>query len=176
MAVTVDTNILIWGIRGVSTPGQESRIPICRRLFEWLRERQELVVLTADCVEEYLVGGDSNQLSVELIRERFIILDYNPACWLKSAEIRSHPAFMKEMRDIDRQVSRVSIRADVRIVATAIAHNVEKIYSDDSGVRTIASRSGLLAVGVPTLVQMERITKAPENMQTRPTRLPFPDQ
>ena len=173
--ITVDTNILIWGVRGVSTPGQESRIPICRRLFEWFQERQERVVLTADCVEEYLVGGNPEQIAsnLEMLRERFIILDYNPACWMKSAEIRLHSNFVNKIKDINPLATRVSIKADVRIVATALAHNVEKIYSDDRGVQAIARRSGLLCSGVPTIEEMAPDTKSPENNKARPGRTLF---
>ncbi len=173
--ITVDTNILIWGVRGVSTPGQESRIPVCRRLFEWLQERQERVVLTADCVEEYLVYGNPDQISTELaiLQERFIILDYNAACWMKSAEIRLHSNFVKKIKDINPLATRVSIKADVRIVATALAHKVEKIYSDDSGVQAIARRTRLLCSGVPTLEEMAPDTKSPENNKARPGRTLF---
>jgi hypothetical protein len=97
MAITVDTNILIWGVRGVCTPGQEDRVVVCRRLFEWFVERHERVVLTADCVEEYLTRSPIDQIASELesLREKFIILDYNPACWMKAAQIRGHANFVK---------------------------------------------------------------------------------
>ena len=176
MAITVDTNILIWGVRGVSTLGQESRIPVCRRLFEWLQERDEIVVLTADCVEEYLVGGNPDQISSELaiLQERFIILDYNATCWLKSADIRSDAAFMKEYKETDPQKTRTCIKSDIRIVATALAHRVDKIYSDDKGVRAIAKRSGILVAGVPTIEEMLPDKKKAKN-NPNPIRKLFDD-
>ena len=138
---------------------------MCRRLFEWLQERQESVALTADCVEEYLVGGNPDQISSELaiLQERFIILDYNATCWLKSAEIRSDAAFMKDLKDVDPRQTRMCIKSDIRIVATALAHRVDKIYSDDKGVRAIAKRSGILVAGVPTIEEMLPDTKKAKN-------------
>ncbi len=179
MAITVDTNILIWGVRGICTPGQEDRIVLCKRLFEWFVERHERVVLTADCVEEYLTKSPIDQIAEELesLRERFIILDYNPACWMKAAQIRGHANFVKKVKELSPESTRVSIKSDVRIVATALAHKIEKIYTDDKGVRAIAKRSGLLFSGIPTLEEMSP-TPRPKEVQVRPTRTQtlFPEQ
>ena len=66
------------------------------------------------------------------------------------------------------------IKSDIRIVATALAHRVDKIYSDDKGVRAIAKRSGILVAGVPTIEDMLPDTKRPKN-NPNPIRKLFDD-
>lgn len=54
--VCLDNHILIWGVRGYATPGQEDRVERARDLFVELDESDAQVIVPAVVVAEFLAG------------------------------------------------------------------------------------------------------------------------
>ncbi len=79
MKVTIDTNILIWGIRKVATAGQECMINKATDLITRLRDTDDTVVLTAVTVGEFLAGADDETAKneFETIQATFQILPFD---------------------------------------------------------------------------------------------------
>ena len=61
MVITVDTMILIWGVRAWSEPHDAAMIPKAKAFLEWVDRHNHSLCLTTVAVSEYLIGGDSDQ-------------------------------------------------------------------------------------------------------------------
>lgn len=171
MLVTLDANVLIWGVRATATPGDEHMVPRCVRFIEWLDECGHQLVLTSQAVTEYLIGATAEQRErdLEALTAKYIILPYDVPAIEIAAAIRSDKDFIKSLGD-DAGKSRVCVKADVIIVATAKAGGVGRIYSNDAGVRTLAARCGIPPSGIPTLVQMAPFGGESNPPPTRPAQ------
>lgn len=148
--VTVDTNILIWGVRGFATAGQEDKIGKARLFFEWLDRAKDELVLTAPAISEFLVGGtpESRARQMRELSDSFQILPFDAAAAETAAELRSDAEFISRL-GVDTGKTRVCIKADIAIVATALAGKVQQMFSDDRGLRAVATRGGLSCLEMP---------------------------
>ncbi len=149
MFVTLDTHVLIWAVKNHCTPGQEPMLEKARKLLKYLHEQKEDVVLTAITVSEYLVGADDTTAATELqlLQQDFPILPFNT----KAAKIAAR-LFRDREQTLGRAVQpgeRTIILADTKIVATALSHNVGRIYSNDDLLRKFAKAGSLVCDDVP---------------------------
>ena len=181
MLVTIDTNLLIWGVRGISSVGQEEMILRAKALIDWLDNRNDRLVLTSVCVGEYLIGNDPEKRKQELsaLQEKHMIYPYDANAAVIAAELRSDDDFLRSLKT-DADKTRVAIKADIEIVATAKAFQIERIYSNDAILRKIAARCGLSAQDVPSLAEFASwlsatVSPALEPVERYRTRLLFDD-
>ena len=151
--VCLDTDVVIWGIKGEATPGQEDMVPRAKAFLKNLDDKGTRVLIPAVVVAELLikvqVGLHSDVLS--FFQRRFIIGDFDlPAS--------SHFARIWQTRMDDQTIPslqsagvfRTKLRADCMIVATAIAHGASCIYSHDRGVHRFAE-GHILVAQIPEL-------------------------
>lgn len=183
MVITVDTNFLIWGLRGVSSVGQEGMVPPAKEFFEWVVRSGHKLVLTSECVAEYLVGGtdESRKRQLSELRSRFMILTYDAKAAAIAAELRSDPDFIASLKG-DELKTKVCIKSDIVIVATSRAYGdkgVDRIYSNDVGLRNVAMRCGIAASPLPTVEEMAPLPtpskSLPEKRKEKSGNL-FPDE
>ncbi len=169
MLVTIDANVLIWGVRTTASAGDEHMIPRCVRFLEWLDECGHELVLTSQAVTEYLIGATVEERICELaeLSSKYIILPYDVSAIEIAATLRSDKDFIKSLGD-DALKSRVCVKADVIIVASAVAGHVQRIYSRDAGVRALAIRAGLSPADIPTIADMAPLSP-PSNTVTPPS-------
>lgn len=156
MVITVDTNFLIWGVRCVSTVGQEDMIVRAQAFFSWVDERRHELVLTSECVAEYLVGGTELERKEQLIElsSKFKICPFDAKAAVIAAELRSDREFINSLKD-DAGKTRVCIKSDINIVATAKAHGVERVYSADRDLRKVAAKCQLSAMDIPRPTELD---------------------
>lgn len=179
MVITIDTNTLIWGLKKQSTQGQEDWIPRCARFLQWIDEHHHTLVLTSECVAEYLVSDGDTDAELRTLSSKFQIYDYDVNAAVFAAEIRKDKDFVRSLKE-NFGKTHVCIKSDIVIVATAKAHDVEKIYSNDEGVRKAAARCGLPASDIPTIDDMAPLPSIPkaqpkEDKPTSPVRTLFDD-
>lgn len=159
MVITIDTNILLWGLRGVSKAGQEDMIVRAKAFFEDQRDRGTFIVLTSECVAEYLVGedkADRRKTQMDDLQAKFMIIPYDTKAAAIAAEIRSDKTFIQSLKD-DVGITRTCIKSDIVIAATAKAFRksgVDIIYSNDCGLRKIAEKCGISARDLPTIEEL----------------------
>jgi hypothetical protein len=60
--VCLDNHILIWGVRGVSTPGQEQEIERAKQLFEDLDQSDARVMIPSVVVAEFWQESPSHSM------------------------------------------------------------------------------------------------------------------
>jgi len=159
-SATIDTNIMIWGIKSEASPGQEDRIERAKLLLEQLDERRIRLVLTAHVVAEYLCGFpvELRDDQFRILSEHFPIISFDLKAAGIAAELLHDKENIKSLQS-DYRVSRQVIKADIAIVASAVAANVNYIYSDDGKVRKLASGliipEGLPELNIGTVDQSE---------------------
>ncbi|MEM9214632.1 MAG: PIN domain-containing protein [Cyanobacteria bacterium P01_F01_bin.150] len=132
--VCFDTQILIWGVKQQATPGQEANIEKARHLIQMCDENNIRVIVPSIVVAELLcnlpkkIHNDFRQL----MQNRFIVSPFDTQAAL-------HFANMWQSRSTNRGgISRSEMKADFMIIAIALAHKAECIYSEDDGLTKFA--------------------------------------
>lgn len=145
MLVCFDNHILIWGIRGEATPGQEEMIRRTRLLLEYLEEKNANIIIPSVVVGEFIVKvpKENHQKVMSVLEKRFQIAPYDTAAALIAAEIwidknKGSIGINHELRQGLQDTSRIKLKDDCKIVATAVKFKAECIYSEDEGVKKFA--------------------------------------
>jgi predicted nucleic acid-binding protein len=141
----LDNHILIWAIRGVAEVGQETMIRRAKLLLEELEKEQADIVIPAVVVSEFLTGVPKPQ-HTELLRvlsRRFQLPPFDvraaavaATIWRDNAE--KNPELREQIRETFPGVERAKIKADIQIIATCVARNVDVLFSHDGPLRTLA--------------------------------------
>ena len=167
--VCLDNNILIWGIRGIATPGQESMINRTQGLFEDLDESDAHILVPAVVVSEFLTGVPKAQHQglLQVLNRRFQLPPFDvrtaavaAGLWRDAAE--RNPQFREVLRETFPGTQKIKIKADIMILATALVRNADVLYTHDGALRAIAD--GLIEVRdlpPPRAKQAELFPKEP---------------
>ena len=152
MRIAIDTNILIWGIRQAATVGQEAKVDEAGAFLEWAAERGDEITVPATAISEYLVGEPAANHPAILSRlaETFRILPFDLRAVSLAARLRQDPSFLEQQRAAFG-TTRVHVKADIEIVATAKACGAEKLFSNDKQLRHLAHEAKLPASPLPGL-------------------------
>jgi len=149
--ICLDNHILIWGVRGISTPGQEVMISRATTLLEELDENDVDILVPAVVVSEFLAGVPKERHTelLNVLNGRFQLPPFDvraaavaAAIWRDSAA--RDPNLRERVREAFPETKSAKIKADVQILATALARNADVLYTHDGPLRTIAD--GLIEV------------------------------
>ncbi|MFZ2955916.1 MAG: PIN domain-containing protein [Candidatus Ozemobacteraceae bacterium] len=137
--VVLDTQIMIWGVKGQATDGQEKMICRAKAYLQYLGKIKAKIMLPSVVVGEMLVSIpiDKHPAVSELLRKRFIIVPYD----LQAANVYARlyqNRIKKKEQDKKANISRREIVADFMIVASAIARGATKIISHDKHLKNFA--------------------------------------
>lgn len=142
--VCLDTQVLYWGIIGKATQGQESLIPRARDFMLALAADEDAHVIIPSIVVAELLAfvPEADQPNVLLrLQQDWLIADFDARAALIFGQMRSN-RFVQEqfkaMRAEPPETSRRALIADCLIIASAIAHDAEIIYSDDRALLKLA--------------------------------------
>lgn len=153
--VCLDTNILIWAIKEESTPGQEDLITKSTAFLQHLEDKEKKILLPTVVLTEFLfrLPVESHKTVMNLLSQNYFVAPFDELSALMYAKIwndQEHKEIEKDLKDSG--VSTRTITADRMIVATAVAHEAECIYSHDTGLRKCAT--GFCdAYDIPTIPQ-----------------------
>lgn len=141
--VCVDTHLLFWAIIGRATPGTERLIPHASGFMKWLEQQQAHVMIPTIVVGELLVAvpDEDRPAVLSQFSQDWLIVDYNLTAAAFFAHMRRHHIIQKRFKDLRALypgTTRKELVADVMIIATAMAHGAEVIYSHDKSVLTLA--------------------------------------
>jgi predicted nucleic acid-binding protein len=144
--VCLDNHILIWGIRGVATSGQEGMIQRALDLLGDLEENDADILIPSVVASEFLAGVAKTQhtelLRVLNLRFQLPPFDVRSAAmaaeiWRDAAEL--NPNLREQIRENFPGTERAKIKADIQIVATALVHRADILYTHDGVLRSIAT-------------------------------------
>lgn len=151
MVVTVDTMTLIWGVKKRATKGQEHMIDRTARFLRALSDNGDVVHLTSQVVAEYLGGYSEADRPAQLlaIRKYFPVHPFDLRAAEIAAELLHDNARIKAIQK-EFGVSRQVVKADVAIVASAVAAQIQVIYTNDVKIKK-AALGKILVKDIPDL-------------------------
>lgn len=136
--VTLDTNVVIWGLKQDASPGQEHMIPRTRNFLQSLDAQGDSILLPSVVVGELLTQQqeDDHPLFLALLERSFQIgaFDLRAASefaliWSARRDMNAAPAVVG---------TREKTKVDMMLIATAISHGATCIYSEDSDISILA--------------------------------------
>ena len=149
--ICFDTNMMIWGVRGMASPGQEEMVVRAKRYLEFLEKSKHRVIIPAPVFAEYLVfysDAEREQQGTEFERHfRVMPYDYHAA---KVAARISHDRPRLEAIQDEFGKSRQAISVDVQVIAIAAANKADVLIAHDGSMRKLAE--GIVtAVDIPSV-------------------------
>ena len=138
--VCLDSNILGWA-NGVASEGQEHMIPLAQALVARLMNDPETeIIVPTIVVSEFLSGirHEKRHGIMKTMNLHFRIRPYDfdsslVAVWLHDE------SKLKNTRKMLGGVTAVKFKADMFILATAIAHGASTLYTHDDGLIKMAT-------------------------------------
>lgn len=134
--VCFDTHIIIWGVRGKATSGQEDKIEKAKYLISKCDKDGIKIMVPSVVVAEVLCALEPRLHSAvsELMHRQFIVPPFDTQAALHFAEMWRNK---KQLKD-ESGISRAEMKADYMITAIAIARGAKCIYSEDVGLKKFA--------------------------------------
>ncbi len=146
--IAIDTGVLIWGIRGHVQEGREDMVSRARDLIADHKERRIPVMVPSIVLAEYLSDFDSasqEKQRIAVAQSYFVAPFDNEAAWI-AGEL-----YDKEKVRVIREggTPKQCIHADLKIIATAIAHGATAIYTDNTKDFKNLARGRILVHEIP---------------------------
>lgn len=143
--VCLDNHILIWGVRGIATPGQEQQIERAKQLFEDLDQSDSRVIVPSVVVAEFLAGVPKPQHGnlLDVLSRRFQIPPFDTRTAVVAAELwreaaERNPHLKTQIKETFPGTEKAKIKADLMILATALARNADILYTHDGPLAKVA--------------------------------------
>lgn len=148
--IAVDTSILIWGVRQESPEGREDLVARCVQLLRKYRSERRPIMVPSVVLAEYLVGCEksSRETQRDIIGKNFFIAPFDAKAAAIAADLYDK-SMVDEIRT-EMGIGKQCIKADIKILATAIAHGASHIYVNDEQMRVLA-QGKIIVNGIPTL-------------------------
>lgn len=149
MMHAIDTQILLWAIKRVE-PGREAEIARAVSLVEDLTTQGIAIMIPSIVLAEYLVFYDPAEQPAQssMLRKNFFVAPFDPVAAEIAAELYSQRLIAQAREETGQ--SKHALKADVKIIATAIAHRANCIYSHDGQFESFA-RGRIAVCGLPEL-------------------------
>ncbi|HMR81721.1 MAG TPA: hypothetical protein PKE30_01265 [Niabella sp.] len=140
--ISVDSNIFIWGIRGVSSPSQTSYIQQAKNFFTWVDSNKWGILLPAPMLSEILspVPPQDHQSILSLIDSRFIVAPFDVAASHKCAELLNRSFRQPDLIQyrLDNAVPKQKMKYDCMIASICITRRIHILYSNDPDMKKFA--------------------------------------
>lgn len=141
----LDNNILIWGVRGVATSGQEEMIQRAQTFFEDLDTSDADILVPSVVVAEFLAGVPKQQHLglLDVLNRRFQVVPFDVRTAAVAAELwrdaaERNPHLKDQIREAFPGTERAKIKADLMILATALARGADVLYTHDGPLKMAA--------------------------------------
>jgi len=140
--VCLDTHILIWGIKGESTPGQEPMIDKAKNFLHWLDETKTKVMIPTIVISELLLPVPLAEHSafLQVMQGKFIVAPFDILGAQALARVwqdKKGDGTIEQLK-LDPRLTRAQMRADCQIVATALVNRADCIYTYDVNIDKFA--------------------------------------
>nr|VFK66974.1 MAG: Predicted nucleic acid-binding protein, contains PIN domain [Candidatus Kentron sp. UNK]VFK72472.1 MAG: Predicted nucleic acid-binding protein, contains PIN domain [Candidatus Kentron sp. UNK] len=141
--ICIDTQLLIWGVQGHASAGQEEMVPRTKAFFEDCVKTKSSIMVPSVVVGEFLMGiePDNHAATIKRLQDSFILQPYDSlaaAVFAKLWQRRKESGLLGRIRTESLRATRSELKADCMIIATAIARKVDIIYSHDVGLKKFA--------------------------------------
>ncbi|HVC96887.1 MAG TPA: hypothetical protein VND64_24625 [Pirellulales bacterium] len=139
MAISVDAQILIWGIKRQATPDRQHMIDRAARFFRQCQREHQRIFLPAQSLAEFLVGYDAEQrrLSLARLSRGFLVAPFDAKAAVIAADLQTDWNKLKAIGD-EFGLTKQQIKADINVLASALAVNASCLYSEDKQMKSFA--------------------------------------
>lgn len=151
--ICFDTMVLVWGVQGAATAGQEEMIDRTRRFIASLRAQNELIMIPTPALAEYLQGFDTEERKrqLQVLERHFFIPAFNlPAAFLAAGLARNVAG---EANPNPRQ----TVKTDIQIVATAIVSGASRLVTHEKPHFEKLAAGRLPIIEVPNVAEQKPI-------------------
>lgn len=142
--VSIDTQILSWAIVRHPPKGNEHLVKIATDFMNWVQEQEFKVVVPTIVISELLIPvpvENHQDVMIQLARD-FRIVPFDIRSSQKFAEIMQNHIVKNKIRRLispDKIGStRAALKADTMILATALTHGAEIMFTNDGNMKKMA--------------------------------------
>lgn len=139
----LDNHILIWGIKGFAEEDQQDKIPQAKEFLKRCKEDNIILMIPSIVAGEFLTATEPEHHAA-------VARMLSDMCWIPPYDLASSIQFARLWREKKQNgvidnisknlgATRQEIKADGMIVATAIRHNADAIYSYDGKLKSFAN-------------------------------------
>lgn len=135
----LDTAVLIWGVQGAAQSSQQSEIVNAKAFLAGRRSQGDMLGIPAVVLAEYLVGiptGSRDEHARQII-SNFPVLPFDAAAAVIAAGLLPNKHEIERVR-LETGSDAKHIKADVQIIATAIANQASAVVSNDAAMARLA--------------------------------------
>lgn len=142
MICCIDTQIYIWGGKQECTSGQEEFRDRAIHLFNLLDVNKDHIMLPQIVVAESLAIEplEKHAVILDKISKTCITSDFDARCALQYAHLFTNRMEELKKTAIEIGVDNERMKIDHLIIATAMVHGANCIYSHDKGIKTFGQR------------------------------------
>lgn len=141
--VAFDNHVLIWGIKEEATPGQEVMIPRTKHFIDECTKNKMTMMIPSVVLAELLTAIDPKHHTMvnNLIAQSFLVPPFDSASAIIFARLWQERQASGAIDSIKLELgaTRQELKADCMIVASALAHRAEAIYSHDDKLKKFAN-------------------------------------
>jgi predicted nucleic acid-binding protein len=148
--IVVDTQILIWAVKREATPGQEQMIEKAARYLEHLDKCKDQIIIPSVVVSEFLANvPDEREAAVlKALEKRFMVIPFDTLAAVHAARIwrinsSGNASLVQQLKA--EGFKNAKIKADIQIIATALARKAVRITTHDDGL--IKNANGHIEAG-----------------------------
>lgn len=143
--VCLDTQLLQWGLLKNPSYNNGDLVEKAQDFLDWLDKQNPDVVIPSIVVGELLVtlNPDQKTLALNELVSKWKVIPYDILAAMQFSVMRDKKHVRKLMQDIrdsaGQKTTRATLTADLMIVATAIAHQADVIYTWDDDILKFAN-------------------------------------
>jgi predicted nucleic acid-binding protein len=148
--ISIDTGILIWGIREHAQAGREDMIERSKSLIRDHQDRRIPIMVPSIVLAEYLATFDakSQEEQRDIIGRNFFVAPFdNKAAWI-AGELYDK-ARIKSIQQ--GGTPKQCVHADLKIIATSIAHSATHLFTDNLQDFTTLAGGKIIVKPIPEL-------------------------
>lgn len=131
--ISVDTNVLIWGVQHRSAIGREHMIPIAKAFFAHVRDDKIPVVIPAQVLAEFLVLGTQEERDDALrkLDNNFVIAPLDFLAATIASELAANKKLLHDAK-AEFGLTREIVKADIKVIAISMASGATRLITGNT--------------------------------------------
>lgn len=151
--VCLDTQVLIWGFREESSPGQEEMVARAKFLLKKLDHEKAKILIPSICLAEASIAieFDKREEFFSLFNKNFRIVNFDQRAAIYFANHFKFLRFARMHNCKANPLPKEKLKTDYMVVAIALAQQADVIYSHDNGHIKIFANDFIKVESLPEL-------------------------
>lgn len=158
MIYCIDSHTFIWAVKKQADVHDQHMIEEARILMEWIDQSNHQIMVPTIVLAECLIREPeiNHAPIIEAANRHFIVADFDSRCSLKYGQLLRLDKWqtakaVSKTNDIRRE----KMKLDHMIIATALVHGADGVFSCDEGIKVFANN--IISVYPPSIVSKEGI-------------------